>query len=241
MTRDTCSWRGRRRWGCGWSWSRTTARPPGQSTTPSGESVIKFAFDYHHCGQAGRGGRGLPAVGGRILGQRQRLPLRSQRVQVLHHRQVRHVTRWTRVCVTKKLHVAGTMTRRPTAAPAPRPTEGGGGSTGKLVWLIDILLTPHGFESYPLEICSRRLQISTDQYCTLHILLGCQMQPADSCCWAHWDKLTDYPQIAPVTFSSTRVRKEKSEKYIIIIFFSHFPFSAVVRYYKVINSSNTRP
>ena len=51
------------------------------------------------------------------------------------------------MCVTNKLHVAGTMTRRPTAAPAPRPTEGGGGSTGKLVWLIDILLTPHGFES----------------------------------------------------------------------------------------------
>ena len=51
------------------------------------------------------------------------------------------------VCVTKKLYVAGTMTRRPTAAPAPRPTEGGGGSTGKLIWLIDILLTPHGFES----------------------------------------------------------------------------------------------
>ena len=105
---------------------------------------------YHyitaHCGQAGRGGRGLPAVGGRLLGQRQRLTLRSQRVQVLHHRQVRHVTR-DYTCVTNKLHVAGTMTRRPTAAPAPRPTEGGGGSTGKLIWLIDIFLTPHGFES----------------------------------------------------------------------------------------------
>ena len=151
-----CSWRGRRRWGCGWSWSPTTARPPGQSTTPSGESVICFlSLHYRHCGQAGRGGRGLPAVGGRLLGQRQRLPLRSQRVQVLHHRQVRHATRgytwlhvatrsytWLHVCVTKKLHVAGTMTRRPTAAPAPRPTEGGGGSTGKLIWLIDIFYPP---------------------------------------------------------------------------------------------------
>ena len=109
-------------------------------------SAFYHYITAHYCGQAGRGGRGLPAVGGRILGQRQRLPLSSQRVQVLHHRQVRHATR-DYTCVTKKLHVAGTMTRRPTAAPAPRPTEAGGGSTGKLVWLIDILLTPHGFES----------------------------------------------------------------------------------------------
>ena len=115
--------------------------------------VVILAFYFItllHTVQAGRGGRGLPAVGGRLLGQRQRLPLRSQRVQVLHHRQVGHVTRgytWIHVCATNKLHVAGTMTRRPTAAPAPRPTEGGGGSTGKLVWLIDIFFTPHGFES----------------------------------------------------------------------------------------------
>ena len=47
----------------------------------------------------------------------------------------RHETRdtWLHVCAANKLHVAGTMTRRPTAAPAPRPTEGGGGSTGNLV------------------------------------------------------------------------------------------------------------
>ena len=85
-----------------------------------------------------------------------------------------HVTRWTRVCVTKKLHVAGIMTRRPTAAPAPRPTEAGGGSTGKLVWLIDILLTPHGFESSTRNMLKKTAD--SDQYCTplslhFHILL----------------------------------------------------------------------
>ena len=50
--------------------------------------VVILAFYFItllHTVQAGRGGGGLPAVGGRLLGQRQRLPLRSQRVQVLHH------------------------------------------------------------------------------------------------------------------------------------------------------------